>query len=198
MRVIKYISCLLLILLLLNCNVQNGTTPTDNEVEALVKDAWEEFEAGNYSLASDKFEEAFAKDNGYAEAYNGAGWSRSRLTDLPNSVSYFTECIDLNSSLVDAHAGLAFVYNAQKFYQSTITSAKKALSISSNWQFSHDQTISYTDLYLILAASYFALGDFSQSLTYVKKLNPSFAANVATYEGKSKLAEEIERLRGIV
>jgi hypothetical protein len=70
--------------------------------------------------------------------------------------------------------------------------------LSSNWLFSYNETLGYEDLDLILSASYFALRDLSQSLTYVKKLNPSFAADITTYEGESALAEEIERLRGIV
>ena len=93
---------------------------------------------------------------------------------------------------------MAFVYNAQKEYQSAINSANTALSLKSNWLFSHDESIGYKDLHLILAASYFGLGNFSQSLVQVQKLNSAFTADINTYEGKSALAEEIERLRGIV
>jgi tetratricopeptide (TPR) repeat protein len=181
----------------MSCELQEGITPIDKNVEQLVNEGWDQFKSGNYQLALEKFEEAIAIDNNYAEAYNGAGWSSARLTNLSDAVAYFNQSISKNSSLIDAHAGLAFVYNAQKQYQSAINSANKALGLSSNWQFSHDETIGYNDLYLILAASYFALGDFGQSLAYVKKLNPSFIADMTTYEGKSELAEEIERLRGI-
>jgi tetratricopeptide (TPR) repeat protein len=198
MKISKYIVFLLLILLMLNCQVKNGTNPPDTQAEALVKDSWQQFETGNYASALGKFEEAFAIDSSYAEAYCGAGWSSARLTNLDNSVSYFNHCISLNASHVDAHAGLAFVYNAQKQYSSAIASANKALSLNSAYLFTHDQTIGYEDLQLILAACYFAQGNFSQSLTYVKKLTPSFASDINSYEGKSALAEEIERLRGIV
>lgn len=198
MKIEKYMLILSLLLLIINCQTQNGITPPDKNVEELVTSGWEQFESSNYQLALEKFEEAITLDNSYAEAYNGAGWTSARLTNLSDAVAYFNQGIAKNSSFVDAHAGLAFVYNAQKEYQSAIASANKAISLSSNWLFSHDETISYKDLYLILAASYFALGDFSQSLAYVKKLNTSFNADITTYEGKSALAEEIERLRGIV
>ena len=198
MKISKYIFLLSLILLRLNCQVNNGTNPTDTQAEALVKDGWQQFETGNYASALGKFEEAIAIDSSYAEAFCGAGWSNARLTNLANSVSRFNHCISLNSSQVDAQAGLAFVYNAQKQYSSAIASANKALSISSTYLFIHDQTIGFKDLQLILAACYFAQGNFSQSLMFVKKLTPSFTANINTYEGKSALAEEIERLRGIV
>ena len=198
MKMSKYIFLLSLVLLMLNCQVNNGTNPPNTQAEQLVNDGWQQFEVGNYSSAVDKFEEAVAIDSSYAEAYCGAGWSGARLTNLANSVSRFNHCISLNSSQVDAQAGLAFVYNAQKQYSSAIASANKALGINSAYLFIHDQTIGYKDLQLILATCYFAQGNFSQSLTFVKKLTPSFTANVNTYEGKSALAEEIERLRGIV
>jgi len=198
MRIRKYLLCLLILLLTINCELQNGTTPIDKDVEELVTEGWYQFKAGNYYFALEKFRDAIAKDNNYAEAYNGAGWSSARLTNLSDAVAYFTQSIAKNSSLIEAHAGLAFVYNAQKEYQSAINSANKALSLTSNWLFAYDETIDYQDLYLILAASYFALGNFNQSLAQVKKINSSFNADIATYEGKSSLAEEIERLRGIV
>jgi hypothetical protein len=37
----------LLILIMLNCAIQNGTNPTNQEAEALVKETWQQFEAGN-------------------------------------------------------------------------------------------------------------------------------------------------------
>jgi tetratricopeptide (TPR) repeat protein len=198
MKISKYIFLLSLILLMSNCQVNNGTNPPDTKAETLVKDGWQQFEAGNYASALGKFEEAIAIDSSYAEAYCGAGYSNARLTNLANSVSRFNHCISLNASQVDAQAGLAFVYNAQKQYSSAIASANKALSLNSAYLFIHDQTIGFKDLQLILAACYFAQGNFSQSLTFVKKLTPSFTANTNTYEGKAALAEEIERLRGIV
>jgi tetratricopeptide (TPR) repeat protein len=198
MKIGKYIFCLSIFLLIINCELQDGITPPDENVEELVNEGWEQFKSGNYQLALETFQDAIARDNNYAEAYNGAGWASARLTNLSNAVSYFTQCISLNASLVTAHAGLAFVYNAQKEYASAINSANKALSLRSNWLFTYDESIGYKDLHLILAASYFALGNFSQSLAQVQKLNPSFTADFNTYEGKSALAEEIERLRGIV
>jgi tetratricopeptide (TPR) repeat protein len=198
MKIGKYIFCLSIFLLIINCELQDGITPPDENVEELVNEGWEQFKSGNYQLALETFQDAIARDNNYAEAYNGAGWASARLTNLSNAVSYFTQCISLNASLVTAHAGLAFVYNAQKEYESAINSANKALSLRSNWLFTYDESIGYKDLHLILAASYFALGNFSQSLAQVQKLNPSFTADFNTYEGKSALAEEIERLRGIV
>lgn len=198
MKVTKYIFASIILLSFINCEPQNGVTPDDKNAEQLVGEGWDYFKSGNYQLALERFQDAIARDNDYAEAYNGAGWSTARLTRLSDAISYFIQSIAQNSSYTDAHAGLAFAYNAQKQYQLAIDSANEALRLRSNWQFSYDESLSYKDLQLILAASYFALGDFSQSLAQVQKLNPSFTADINSYEGKSALAEEIERLRGIV
>ncbi|MDZ7330872.1 MAG: tetratricopeptide repeat protein [candidate division KSB1 bacterium] len=183
---------------IIGCEVQHGTDISDGQIAELIQAGWEQFEAGNYTLGVQKFEQAISRNETSAEAYCGAGWCYARLTNLSSAVLNFNEAISLDASLVDVHAGLAFVYYAQKQYSSAISSANKTLSLSSNYLFAHDRNLSYKDLYLVIAACYFALGDFTQSLAFVKKLNPSFSADVATFDGKSALAEEIERLRSIV
>lgn len=198
MKIIKYFLYFLLLTFIFKCGEDNGFKPPAKEAEQLTNEGWDRFEYKGYDNALAKFKEAIAKDKNYAEAYNGAGWASARLTNLSDAVSYFTQCISLSSTHVDAHAGLAFVYNAEKEYQSSVSAAITALSIDSSWLFAHDQTINYQDLHLILAECYFALGNFSDSLAQVQILNPSFTADVGTFEGRSALAEEIERLRGIV
>jgi len=47
---------------------------------------------------------------------------------------------------------------------------------------------------LLLAVSYFALGDFHASLQQVQQLNPNFTATITTQAGRAALAAEIERL----
>ena len=43
----------------INCETQNGITPPDNNVAELVTAGWEQFEAGNYQSALEKFESQF-------------------------------------------------------------------------------------------------------------------------------------------
>ena len=59
-------------------------------------------------------------------------------------------------------------------------------------------SLHYKDVHLLVAACYFANGEYSQSLAEVKMLNSSFDADTGTIEGKAALAEEIERLRSAV
>ncbi|MBL7093383.1 hypothetical protein ISS22_05360 [candidate division KSB1 bacterium] len=199
MKFLKYTMVCLIILLMAGCDVDNGTTPTENyNAQELTELGWDRFGTKDYQIALDKFEEAISKDANYVEAYCGAGWASARLKNLANSISYFSSCISLNSSYEDGHAGSAFVYNAGKNYLSSITSAISALDQNTTWAFLHDETLNYKDLHLLLAENYFALLNFNDCLTQVKILNSSFTADITTYDGRVALAAEIERLRGIV
>ncbi|HDQ00208.1 MAG TPA: hypothetical protein ENN22_13645 [bacterium] len=188
----------LLIFFIAGCDIDGGAGTDNFTAQELTEQGWTLFISKNYKSAANKFVEAFGKDPGYTEAYTGAGWAYARSLNLDKAVDSFSAGIALNTNLADAHAGLAFVYNAQKSYQNSIQSAQQALTINANWNFAHDQTLDYQDLHLLMAESYFALLDFNNSLAQVKLLNPAFDVDVTTYEGRSALAAEIERLRGIV
>ncbi|MBN1155689.1 hypothetical protein JXB12_12295 [candidate division KSB1 bacterium] len=193
-----YIAALITIVFLGSCGNDNGFTPPPKDAQILVEEGWEKFSYRGYQNALSKFEEAITKDDTYAEAYCGAGWAAARIPDLPLATDYFTQCIALDADYADAYAGLAFVYNASKLYQNSITSAQTVLTINDTWSFTHDITLDYKDICLILAENYFALGDLSSSLAQVKILNPAFNANISSFEGKQALADEIERLRAII
>jgi len=201
MKTSKYLLCFFIILLSFSCEDGSRFEPPDTEAEELTSEGWVKFGYGtrnSYQNALAKFEEAITKDSNYAEPHCGAGWTNARLSNLSDAVINFSDCISLSSSYEDAHAGLAFVYNAQKEYQLSIDWANETLSLNNKWVFSHDQTVSYLDLYLIKAEGCFALGDYGDCLTNVQVLNPIFLVDVTTIEGRFTLAEEIERLRGIV
>jgi len=205
MKNISYFLVLLIVIFIITCGEENSVTPISEEAEQLVQDGWETFGYGvlgggsrTYENALNHFLSAIDIDSTYAAAYTGAGWSSARLNQLTNAISYFTKSVSFNSAEIDAHAGMAFVLNAQKNYSDSNAAAEEALQLNAAWLFVYDQSVSHADLHLILAENYFALGNFSSSLAEVKVLNPSFDANISTFEGKSTLAEEIERLRGIV
>ena len=189
---------LMLIILFMSCGSDSGNTPEQSSAEELTTSGWLSFEAGEYQVALQKFEDAIQIDNNYIDAYNGAGWSQGRLLNLNEAISNFLHCRDLDSLFTDASAGLAFVYNAQKNYQSAISHANKTLSQNSQWDFKHDSQLDFKDIHLLLAECYFAILDFESSLAQVQILNPDFNADLFTFEGRSALAAEIERLRGVI
>ncbi len=93
-------------------------------------------------------------------------------------------------------AGWAFVQNALKSYADSNTKASQALTQAPTWRFSHDSTLDASDLHILKAENYFLVGDFDNSLTEVKLLNPNFNADVSSSSGQADLAAEIERLKG--
>ncbi len=190
----------LLTIFILNCGSDNGYKPEEKEAAELTSEGWTLFSYGinSYNKALTTFNEAIALDSTYIEAYSGAGWTNARLTNLTEALTYLNKCISLNSSFVDAHAGKAFIYNAQKEYQKSIESGNTTLIKDKNWIFSHDETLSYHDIHLIIAEGYFGVGDYSRSLNQIQILNPEFSADINSKAGIAKLSAEIERLHGII
>lgn len=193
-----YILLILFLLMLGSCGSDNGFTPPNKEAQDLVDEGWEKFGYKGYQNALLKFEEAIEKDETFTDAYNGAAWACARIPRLQNAANYFSQCLNIDNNYVDAHAGLAFVYNAQKSYANSNTAATTALNKDPDWAFSHDVTVDYKDLQLLMAVNYYALGDLNSSLMKVKILNPLFNADVTSFEGKQALANEIERLGGSI
>ena len=182
--------------LFLYCDSDTGNEPTNYSPETLTANGWTQYENGEYTLALNNFQEAIRASNVYVDAYNGAGWASAKLQNLSDAANYFSQCLSLDANYKDALAGSAFLENARKNYQKAVDAGTQLLALDANWTFSHDSALDVFDIYLVLAESYFALEDFVNSLTQVQKIDPTFTADVTTYEGKAKLADKIEELRG--
>jgi tetratricopeptide (TPR) repeat protein len=191
----KYVILIILLTFVSSCK-EDATSPGQTSDE-LTGSGWSEYESGNYQNALSSFNKAIEKDTSFTEAYNGAGWANAKLSNLDDAYASFNNCLRYSSQHLDAKAGLAFVLNAQKHYSSAITRAIEVLTASPNWIFAHNSTIDASDLHLIIAESYFALANYSSSLSEVKKLNPAFNADITTQAGIAALASEIERLVAI-
>ena len=170
--------------------------PTGPSLEDLIQEGWTAFEQGDYDLASTKFTDAIAMSPVSAESYTGLGWSLFRLDNLGRAKSEFTAGSGKDNPSADLFAGWAFVQNALKSYADSNTKASQALTQAPTWRFSHDSTLDASDLHILKAENYFLIGDFDNSLTEVRLLNPNFNADVSSSGGQADLAAEIERLKG--
>ncbi|MBI1803670.1 MAG: hypothetical protein HY033_12375 [Ignavibacteriae bacterium] len=164
----------------------------------LIAKGWQDYTTGNYQGAIDKFNQALSMDGNLVDAYNGAGWASAKLNQLANAVSKFTTGLGKDTANLEIKAGLSIVYNAQRNYAQSISYASQVVASRPSWSFSRDLTVSASDLHLLLAENYFAIADYAASLTEVQKLNSVFNTDVGTVAGQTALAQEIERLRGIV
>lgn len=163
-----------------------------------VAEGWDAFTIGNLSNAHDQFSTAYLKNPENSEAAHGFAWTLLKLDSLDRSLFFFETANALSASDdPDILAGWSFALNASKNYNESNMKSDLALSANPSWQFTYGFGLDAIDLHLVQAENYFALGNFSSSLTAVKAINTSFNADITNATGRSLLAAEIERLRGL-
>jgi tetratricopeptide (TPR) repeat protein len=130
-----------------------------NTAECLTAEGWTLFEQGNIDGAIAKFTDAIEADPGYADAYNGLGWSYANKDALSEALENFGRCITSGMTTADPYAGCAPVYRDAEFvvdyFDSAIVVDSTALAKDPDYEFSHDKTFNSDDLHLILAQSYY-------------------------------------------
>lgn len=178
------------------CSSSGGDNgPTGPSADELITEGWQAFENGDFQTAYDKFNGARQQDASLVEIYSGLGWSLLRLDNLAQAKTEFNVGTTKTDVPADLYAGGAFVLNALKDYRGSNLQADLAFSREQNWTFSHGTGLNADDLRVLKAQNHFLLTNFALSLSEVKKLNPSFTADVQTTAGLQMLAAEIERLR---
>jgi tetratricopeptide (TPR) repeat protein len=183
------------------------TPPAELTAAEYLGQGWTNFNAGSYSSAQTSFVNAIAKDAALADAYNGKGWCQGILGDPTAALSTFKAGLSHSGTsaiLNELRAGQAFSYAALDSSTQAIAKGLEVLADSA-WQFSHtyrpsarDNVLNYKEVALLLAQSYFKLGQFPNALSWVQLLNPGFSANVTTTAGQAALQVEIERLAGLM
>ncbi len=198
MRRLISMACLCSFVLVLGCGGDGGG-PTDTAV-SLTAAGWTLFEQGEYELAIDKFERALGLDADYADAFNGLGWSHAKLDSLANSLENFGMCVTNDPDLTEGYAGCAPVYRDYNtepaHFDSAVVSASTALTQESNFEFSHDEDFDWRDLRLIMAQSYYGLGEFLLAKAQVDALD-GISLDPESDTFAEDLAAEIERLEGL-
>lgn len=183
----------LVALALFGCSDEDDS---QTDYNAILIDGWEEFVLGNYADAEAKFQQLVDANEMLGKAYNGLGWCALYQDQLDNAETDFSKALQEeldDDTYQDVIGGLVIVYDALNRPQDCVDSSG---NLSTDWVFSHDETLDYDDIILIRAISYYALGEFENSLTEVQKLDPDFSADVSTVEGRADLANKIEQLGG--
>lgn len=162
----------LTIIVLTGCSFYEETVTS---AENLLTIAWDYFEQGNYQAAYNKFDAALDMDPKNISAYHGRAWSALLLSDSQNALSDFNSTIYYGDSGLDPIAGLAFAYHANQNYSAAITKAISVLTANSYYYFEYKPLINYRDLQLILAMSYFHLGNLGSAYNYILLLDPEIS-----------------------
>ncbi|MEN3038368.1 MAG: choice-of-anchor D domain-containing protein [Candidatus Kryptonium sp.] len=155
-------------------------------INSLIQSGWQAFSNRNYNEAFAKFDSAVSLartnsryDSLQAEAECGRGWSRAynrdfqlAKNDLLSALAH--QSISQRVSL-DSRAGLAFVHHALNEFPSAIQRALEVLNVNSNYVFTYDNRVHNRRLRLVLAQSYYTLGDFQNAARQLDIIYPAGA-----------------------
>ena len=155
-------------------------------VKNLISSGWQLFESKKYTDAEVKFDSAVVLSSGIsvldslkAEAWLGRGWSRAHLEDMDNAKLDLLSSAGVQSAnprvILGAKAGLAFVHHALNEYNNAIKRANEVLNEDANYVFEHDSRVYYKRLRLVLAQSYYSIGDFQKAASELDILDPANA-----------------------
>ncbi len=193
-----------LVLVVMGCGKDDGVTGPEMTTMDLVYEGWDLFEDAEYAAAIEYFERALQAtadltDDQRMYAYSGAGWTCGKLPGrLEDARDYFERSVIDSMILYDALAGWLFVDYQLGDWNMALLKAEVLMEDIPTWRFYHEETLDYNDIRLLMAASHFNLGNFSESLqVVVEHLNSWFEADVSTQQGRRELSEEIERLREV-
>ncbi|HMW34264.1 MAG TPA: hypothetical protein PLH27_08275 [bacterium] len=161
-----------------------------------IQKGWSAFESGEFYESRDIFLNIYLDNPNDAEAAHGLSWSLLRMDSVSRAVTMF-ESSEGALPPEDVTGGYTFALSAKKMYNESNTQADILINASPTWTFTHGSEINVIDIYIVKSANYFALGNYPASLNSIKMVNASFSADVTTASGRSSLAAEIERLRGL-
>jgi len=185
-------------LILISCSKsdKSATGPYDNLSDQEVLDTgWQKFEDSDYNTALNYFDELLEREVLETEAYSGKGWSQLKLGDYATALENFNiAMVELPAGYLtgEVYSGLAVIYDYQGEFISCIDATTY---IPSGWTFTHLINVTYDNMIVLRAASFYGLGDFANSLLSVQILVPEFSADINTVEGRALLAAKIEELR---
>ncbi len=174
------------------------TDVQEKTYDELINQGGSDLTSGAYQSALQAFTAARDKTPDRWEPNSGIGWSNFKLDNLTLAASSFSDGSAKAGAGADLYAGWGFVLNAGKDYAGSNAKAKAALDLDSNWTFTYGLGLSASDLHVMKAENYFALGLYTDSKVEVVILNPAFASvDVSTDAGRAELAKEIEIRKGL-
>ncbi len=223
MNITKIITLITLILIFTagSCRKQYKATEMD-----LADYGWLLFEKAvgksDYTDSKKWFLLSVNEDTTYMDGYNGLGWSFGKLTELDSSIYYFERGLKFTPSIIDTTniryelwAGLCFANNAKGqdaaavIWGDSLIENLSAGLLTNAWTFTHNNTngnniINHLDLRVTMAASHFAEGQFSSSVSHLQTIltelssTSTFDPDVNTVSGRAELAVWIDSLQTIL
>jgi hypothetical protein len=173
----------------------NGTAPTPKTDFQVYEGAWSSLRLGDTTGAESGFRTLLNRGALVPQAFDGLGWTFLVAVDADSALANFRHAVDAGVDSTNtedqARAGQCVSANALGEHTEAVFAGAR---VDENWTFTHTSTVTHDDVALTMAASHFALGDFVESLDALKMVDPAFNADMATVEGRARLAARIEAL----
>ena len=193
---------LLLVALILLTSLMGCRERIEPQSDDFVEYGWVLYGERDFTGAYAQFQEGLSLDSVYIDGYNGCGWCYIEFNN-PDSAIYFfdkgTSYIQVDSIQVrfEMMAGLALSHHVNGDYGAAILAGTQLINLRPFFEFTHDWRINYVDIIAVVAASYYAQGNFSQSLTWVRKYDNTFSVDVSSLKGRADLIKKIEAIQNL-
>ena len=127
---------------------------------------WDQFQAGNYGLATIEFRSALDKDSRreWSDAYIGLAWSLAMQDSVDRAISHFVTALgkgpESAGDSADVYAGLGLSYRevSPPNFTQVRGNVQNTLAIDSLYVFQYRSSINSDDLNAVLAEAFFNIG----------------------------------------
>lgn len=169
--------------------VQIGSCGNTNPLEA----GWSKFGAGDYPGAYAEFSSLVSTEG--SGAYVGLGWTAMKMDSLAASDTYFG--LASGDSLLEGFAGWSILAWLQGQHVLCIDRAEYVFRNAGGYSayvFPYDPTITYQDLLLHEAFSYYHVLNFSECINTIQKMDPSFSVALNNPQLQNILLAKLQSL----
>lgn len=145
-------------------------------------EGWTRYENYDFIGARNAFNNALSKDSLYAPGVSGLAYTNLELGYTGLSYNQFKEAVGLDSSLVEAYYGAAYMAHAQAIAVSNlfrdyllrvVEFGVPGLDLGGDaFQFPHNPTVNSLTLRILLARSYYGLADYEEAERILDILDP--------------------------
>lgn len=189
----------LLALLALGCGVSGGG---GTEEENALRDAWTLYHQQRWEEARVAFQDIADADLSVGEAFGGVGWTRLHLLQPVQARTAFQNSLVGDEQRLESRAGEAFALrDAGGDSGRLLEQARAVLATDPDWRFSHESSVDWMDLQVLMAQTFFLRQQFDSSLFRCRQADPAIALSrpdTLSWQGAASfelaLFAEIDRL----
>ena len=168
----------------------------------LLKNSWSAFERGDFSVATDSFKIVIESEPNKLEAYTAVVFSELLQNKVDEALSYSEKGDGKTGNDTTHMLAWAYALNAkgvlsqQSTYYTQSNAKISGSKVNDAWEFGHKLNLVTIDIWSVEARNHFALANYAEALTSLKKVFGSFELDhpIDSPEGLAELAEAIEEL----